>query len=288
MNRSNVNLKKAAYSTELPENPVVVIEPNRRSLNLQELWKYRDLLYVLTLRDVKVRYKQTVLGVLWAILQPLSMMIIFTLFFGRLASIPSDGIPYPLFAYSGLLPWTFFANSLNNSTNSLAGNASLITKVYFPRMIIPLAAVGAGLVDFVIAFALLVLLMMYYGVGFSISILMLPVLTFLTMLLTAGMGMWTSALNVKYRDIRYAIPFAIQIWMFITPIIYPSSLIPDNWRWLFLINPLTGIIEGYRSAIFGNPFNWTALCVSVFIIFVVLIYSVYAFRQMERGFADIV
>ncbi len=255
---------------------------------MRDLWQYRDLLYILTLRDVKVRYKQTILGILWAVIQPLFMMIIFTLFFGRLAGIPSDGIPYPLFAYAGLLPWTFFSNAVNSSGNSLVGNSSLITKVYFPRMIIPIAAVGSGLIDFLISFGLLVLLMLYYGTGFSANIIMLPILVLLTAFLAIGVGMWMSALNVKYRDIRYALPFLIQLWMFATPIIYPSSLIPDKWRWLFIINPLTGLIEGYRSAIFGTPFDFVGIGVSIFIIFAALIYSAYTFRQMERSFADLV
>jgi lipopolysaccharide transport system permease protein len=287
---TNSNIQSHKPDTNLPDKPVVVIESRRGSLvvNLRDLWQYRDLLYILTLRDIKVRYKQTVLGILWAIIQPLFMMIIFTLFFGKLAKIPSDGIPYPLFAYAGLLPWTFFSNALNSSGNSLVGNSSLITKVYFPRMIIPIAAVGSGLLDFVISFGLLVLLMLYYGVGFSPNILMLPILTLLTALLTIGIGMWISALNVKYRDVRYALPFLIQLWMFATPIIYPSSLIPEKWRWLFRINPLTGLIEGYRSAIFGKPFDLIGLGISIFFIFIVLIYSAYTFRQMERSFADIV
>jgi lipopolysaccharide transport system permease protein len=287
---TNSNIQSHKPDTNLPDKPVVVIESRRGSLvvNLRDLWQYRDLLYILTLRDIKVRYKQTVLGILWAIIQPLFMMIIFTLFFGKLAKIPSDGIPYPLFAYAGLLPWTFFSNALNSSGNSLVGNSSLITKVYFPRMIIPIAAVGSGLLDFVISFGLLVLLMLYYGVGFSPNILMLPILTLLTALLTIGIGMWMSALNVKYRDVRYALPFLIQLWMFATPIIYPSSLIPEKWRWLFRINPLTGLIEGYRSAIFGKPFDLMGLGISIFFIFIVLIYSAYTFRQMERSFADIV
>jgi len=292
ISQSNTNsgLQSHEPNDDLPDKPFVVIEPRRGSLaiNLHDLWQYRDLLYILAARDIKVRYKQTVLGVLWAIIQPLSMMIIFTLFFGRLAGIPSDGIPYPLFAYAGLLSWAFFSNALNSSGNSLVGNSSLITKVYFPRMIIPIAAVGSGLIDFVIAFGLLVLLMLYYGIGFSPNILMVPILTLLTALLATGIGMWMSALNVKYRDVRYALPFFIQLWMFATPIIYPSSLIPDEWRWLFRINPLTGIVEGYRSAIFGKPFDLTGLGISIFITLVVLIYSAYTFRQMERGFADIV
>lgn len=275
---------------DLPDKPIVIIEPRTRSsaINLRELWQYRDLLYILTLRDIKVRYKQTILGVLWAVIQPLFMMIIFTLFFGRLAGISSDGIPYSLFAYAGLVPWIFFSNAVNNSGNSLVGNSSLITKVYFPRMIIPIAAVGSGLIDFLISFALLALLMLYYGVSFSPNIIMLPILVLLTAFLATSFGMWMSALNVKYRDVRYALPFVIQLWMFVTPIIYPSSLIPDKWRWLFIINPLAGLIEGYRSAIFGTPFDFLGIGVSIFIIFAALIYSAYSFRQMERHFADIV
>jgi lipopolysaccharide transport system permease protein len=271
---------------ELPDKPVIIIEANRNSLSLFDLWQYRDLLYVLTLRDIKVRYKQTVLGILWAIIQPLFMMIIFTFFFGRLAGIPSDGIPYTIFAYAGLAPWTFFSNAVNNSGNSLVGNSSLITKVYFPRMIIPISAVCAGLMDFVIAFGLLVILMIYYNVGFSVNILMLPILILLTALLAIGFGMWMSAINVKYRDVRYALPFFIQVWMFATPIIYPISFIPDKWRWLLMINPLTGLIEGYRSAIFGNSFNFTGLGISTIIILLILAYSFTKFRQMERSFAD--
>lgn len=277
-------------NNDLPDNPVLVIEAKRNLFagNLQSLWKYRDLLYILTRRDIKVRYKQTILGVLWAVIQPLFMMIVFTLFFGRLAGMPSDGIPYPVFAYAGLLPWTFFSNSLNTSSNSLVSNSSLITKVYFPRMIIPIAAVGAGLVDFLISFGLLILLIIYYEIGFSINLLMLPLLTLMTAFLAIGIGMWMSALNVKYRDVRYVLPFLIQIGLFTTPVIYPSSFVPEKWRWLLMLNPLTGIIDGFRSAIFGKPFNFTALGISAIIIFLILIYSVYAFRKMERRFADII
>lgn len=290
MNDADSDKKLHRTDDELPENPVVVIEANRKSLwfDLQKLWHYRDLLFVLTVRDIKVRYKQTILGIFWVIIQPVLMMLFFTLIFGRLAGMPSDGVPYPIFAYAGLLPWTFFSNSLNGSANSLVGNSSLITKVYFPRMIIPIASVGAFLVDFLIAFGLLVLLMFYYGIGLSINILMLPVLAFLTALAAIGVGMWLSALNVKYRDIRYALPFITQFWMFATPIIYPSTLIPEKWRWLLKLNPLTGIIEGYRSAIFGKSFDLAGLGISVIIIIVALLYSIYAFRRMEQNFADIV
>lgn len=290
MNATDFNKQWNGTDDELPEEPVVIIEANRNSLwlDLQKLWNYRDLLFVLTVRDIKVRYKQTALGILWVIIQPVLMMIFFTLIFGRLAGMPSDGIPYPIFAYAGLLPWTFFSNALNGSANSLVGNSSLITKVYFPRMIIPIASVGAVLVDFLIAFGLLILLMFYYGIGLSINILMLPVLAFLTALAAIGVGMWMSALNVKYRDVRYALPFITQFWMFATPIIYPSTLIPEKWRWLLKLNPLTGIIEGYRSAIFGRPFDLAGLGISIGIIIIVLLYSIYAFRRMERSFADIV
>lgn len=274
----------------LPEKPIVVIEPKKGwiSIDLRDLWHYRDLLYILTTRDIKVRYKQTLLGAAWAVIQPLFTMLIFTLFFGRLAGMPSDGIPYPLFAYAGLLPWTFFSNAVTNSGNSLVGNSNLITKVYFPRMIIPMASVGSGLVDFAIAFLLLLVMMFYYGVGFAVNILMLPVLVILTSLLAVGVGMWMSALNVKYRDIRYALPFLIQLGMFATPIIYPMSLVPEKYRWLIALNPLSGQIEAYRAAFFGKPFDWFALGISAVITFAVLIYAAFTFKRMEKSFADII
>jgi lipopolysaccharide transport system permease protein len=235
-----------------------------------------------------VRYKQTTLGIAWAIIQPLLTMLIFTLFFGRLAGVPSDNIPYPIFAYAGLLPWTFFANAISNSGNSLVGSANLITKVYFPRMIIPGAAVAAGLVDFAIAFVIMGLLMIYYGVMITWSILLFPLMVLLTTLLALGVGMWLSALNVKYRDVRFALPFLIQLWMFVSPVIYPTSFLPAKLRWVLSLNPMTGIIEGYRSSLFGRPFNWIALALSAAITLVLLVYSSYAFRRMERSFADIV
>ena len=274
----------------LPEKPLVSIRAGGAlaAIDLKSLWAYRELLYFLTWRDVKVRYKQTALGAAWAIIQPLFTMIIFSIFFGKLANMPSDGIPYPLFAYSALMPWTFFSNAVNSSGNSLVGSANLITKVYFPRMIIPGAAVAAGLVDLMVAFGILVILMSYYGVGATWNLLMLPALVVLTTLLAVGVGMWTSALNVKYRDIRYALPFAIQLLMFATPIIYPVSLIPERWRWLLNLNPLTGIIEGYRAAFFGRPFNWPMLAVSAAITLALLVYAAFYFRRMERTFADIV
>lgn len=281
----------AIYQSQtLPEKPLVVIQPKKGwiALDLRDIWQYRDLLYILSLRDIKVRYKQTVLGAAWAIIQPLFTMLIFSLIFGKLAKMPSDDIPYPIFAFAGLLPWTFFSNAVTNSGNSLIGNSNLITKVYFPRMIIPAASVASGLLDFLIAFGLLVVLMFYYGVGISINILMLPFLVILTSLLAIGVGMWMSALNVKYRDIRYALPFLIQLGMFATPIIYPSSIVPEKWRWLIALNPLTGQIEAYRSVFFGKPFDWFALGISIILTFAILFYSAYTFKRMEKSFADLV
>jgi lipopolysaccharide transport system permease protein len=274
----------------LPDQPLVIIQPNRtwRALELRDLWAFRDLLYFLMWRDVKVRYKQTALGVAWAIIQPLFTMLIFTLFFGRLAGVPSDNIPYPVFAYAGLLPWTFFANAITNSGNSLVGSANLITKVYFPRMIIPAAAIAAGLVDLGISFVVLIPLMIYYHISLSWSALMFPFVVFLTALLALGVGMWLSALNVKYRDVRFALPFLVQLWMFVSPVIYPTSFLPLRFRWLLTLNPLTGIIEAYRSSLFGRPFNWSALATSTAITLAVLAYSSYAFHRMEKNFADII
>lgn len=274
----------------MPEKPLVVIEPNKvwGIGELKDLWAFRELLYFLTWRDVKVRYKQTELGIAWAIIQPLFTMVIFTLFFGRLAGVPSDNVPYPIFAYAGLLAWTFFANAITSSGNSLVGSANLITKVYFPRLIIPGAAVVGGLVDFAIAFVVLAILMIFYGVGITWNILMFPVLVVLTTLLALGVGMWMSALNVKYRDVRFALPFLVQLWMFVSPVIYPASFLPAKFRWILVLNPMTGIIEGYRASLFGRPFDWAAIGVSALITLVILIYASYAFRRMEKIFADIV
>ena len=288
--RSGQNPQSSPPAPPLPDEPLVVIEPSKSwvALNLRDVWAYRELLYFLTWRDVKVRYKQTLLGATWAILQPLCTMIIFTLFFGKFAGLPTDGIPSPIFYYAGLLPWTFFSNAVTNSGNSLVGSSNLITKVYFPRMIIPGAAVGAGLVDFAIAFLLLIGLMVYYGVAVTRGLLMLPALVLLTTLLAIGVGMWMSALNVKYRDIRYALPFLIQLWMFASPIIYPPSMVPAEWRWALALNPLTGIIDGFRSALFGRAFHWPALGIATVITLGVLVYSAYSFRRMEKSFADVV
>lgn len=287
-----MNQQPKMDAQSLPVTPLVLIEPTSSwaTLNLRDLWAYRELLYFLTWRDVKVRYKQTLLGVAWAIIQPLFTMLISTLVFGRLGGIGAHtgGIPYPIFAFAGLLPWTFFANAITSSGNSLVGSANLITKVYFPRMIIPGAAVAAGLVDFAIAFVMLGGLMAYYKVMLTWSLLLLPLLVLLTALLAVGVGMWLSALNVKYRDIRFALPFIVQLWMFASPVFYPTSLLPEKWRLVFQLNPLTGIIEGYRSSLFGQPINWTALGISTLITILLLVYAAYSFRRMEKTFADII
>jgi lipopolysaccharide transport system permease protein len=266
-------------SPSLPDHPLVIIEKSDAwaALNLRDLWAYRELFFFLTWRDVKVRYKQTLLGAAWAILQPVCSMLIFTLIFGRLAKMPTDGIPYPLFAYAGLLPWLFFANAVTSSGNSLVGSSHLITKVYFPRMLIPGAAVAAGLVEFGIAFTVLIALMIYYGVGVTWAVLMVPVLVLLTVLLATGVGMWMSAMNVRYRDVRFALPFVMQIWFFTSPVIYPASLL-QRWEWVLMMNPMAGIIEGMRSA----------LGVSGVVTLLVLVYSAYTFRRMEKSFADVI
>jgi lipopolysaccharide transport system permease protein len=270
--------------------PLVVIQPTRswRLVSLKDLWAYRELLFFLTWRDVKVRYKQTALGAAWAILQPLFMMIIFTIFFGRLADVDSAGIPYPLFALAGLVPWTFFSNAVTASGNSLVGSSNLITKVYFPRLIVPAAAMLAGLVDFALAFLLFCVLMIYYGVAPTAHVLFLPVLILMTALFALGVGTWMAALNVKYRDVRFALPFLIQIWLFVSSVILPSSALPQKWRWLLMFNPMSGIIEGYRSALLGLPFDWPAIGIAAVITALVLLYAIYSFARVERSFADII
>jgi homopolymeric O-antigen transport system permease protein len=277
-----------ALAYNLPDKPVVTIESHKSwvPLNLRDLWAYRELLYFLMWRDIKVRYKQTVLGAAWAVLQPLTTMIIFTYFFGKLARVPTDGVPYPVFCYTALLLWTFFANGVTNAANSLTGNSNLITKVYFPRLIIPSAAVGAGLLDFAIASVLLVGLLAYYGFPVSWEYLMILPLVVLTTLFALGVGIWFSALNVRYRDVRYALPFLTQVWFFVSPIIYPSSLVPEEWRWVLHLNPLAGVIEFFRAALFGRQLPWLALTYAAGLTVVVLAYASYTFRRMERSFAE--
>ena len=273
---------------ELPE---LLITPANRwiPLHLSELWEYRELLYFLVWRDIKVRYKQTALGAAWAVMQPLFMMLVFSLFFGRLAKVPSDGIPYPVFAFCALIPWQLFANALTEASNSLVGNQNLITKVYFPRLVIPIAAVLSGLVDFAIAFVILIGMMLYFGIVPGWSIVVLPGFILLAVLTALAVGLWLSALNVQYRDVRYTMSFLIQFWLFATPVAYPSSLIPESWRAFYGLNPMAGVVEGFRWALLGKTAPPGAmLWVSVIVVAILLIGGLYYFRRMEQQFADIV
>jgi len=258
-------------------------------LRLKELWEYRELLYFLVWRDVKVRYKQTVLGAAWAVIQPFFTMVVFSIFFGRLAGIPSDGLPYPIFAYCALLPWQLFSHAMMESGNSLVANQNLITKVYFPRLVIPLSAVLAGLVDFGIAFLVLLGMMAYYGMAPTMAVVTLPLFILLAIATALAVGLWLSALNVQYRDVRYTIPFLTQFWLLATPIAYPSSLVPEGWRVLYGLNPMAGVVEGFRWALLGTAnAPGRMLAVSVAVVLAFLIGGLYYFRSMERTFADVV
>jgi lipopolysaccharide transport system permease protein len=267
-----------------------IIEPKGKlgGSQLRELWQYRELLRFLVVRDIKVRYKQTVLGGLWAILQPFMSMIVFTIFFGHLAKIPSDGLPYPIFVYTALLPWQFFSGGIGNSGNSLVANSHLISKVYFPRMIIPAATLGAGCLDFLIAFVILILMMFYYGIFPGVGIFLFPFLMILVALASLGVGMILAALNVAYRDFRYVIPFLVQFWLFATPVIYPASLVPGKWRWLVNLNPMAGLITGIRSSLLNLPIYWTDILISGTISVVLFVIGILYFKKMERRFADII
>ncbi len=258
-------------------------------LRLRDLWEYRELLYFLAWRDIKVRYKQTALGALWAIIQPFFTMVVFSIFFGRLAKIPSDGIPYPLFAYAALVPWTFFANGLSLSSNSLVGSAELITKVYFPRLIIPVSSILSGLIDFVIAFAVFILMALYYGIYPTKSIILLPFLLLLGFTTALGVGLWLSALNVRFRDVRYIIPFLTQFWLFATPIAYPSSLLSEPWRTVYGMNPMVGVVEGFRWALLGTETAPGAMIIVSSLVAVCLLVSgVFYFKKVEKYFADVI
>jgi len=271
--------------------PVTIIRPSRGwiSLNLRDLWEYRELLYFLTWRDVKVRYKQTVLGAAWAIIQPFFTMVVFSLFFGKLAKMPSDDIPYPIFSYAALVPWTFFANGLSQASASLVGSANLIKKVYFPRLVVPISAVISGVVDFVLAFVVLLGMMLFYGIVPTAAIVWLPLLLLLALVTSLGVGLWLTAMNVQFRDVRYAVPFLVQAWMFATPIAYPSSLLDEPWRTLYGINPMAGVVEGFRWALLGTE---TApgpiVLVSALVAVGLLISGAFYFRRMEKTFADVV
>lgn len=274
------------------EVPVIRIEPSQGwvSLRLRELWRYRELLYFLVWRDVKVRYKQTVMGAAWAIIQPFFTMVVFSVFFGRLAKIPSDGIPYPIFSYTALVPWAFFANGLTQSSNSLVGGARLIKKVYFPRLAMPIATVLSGGVDFLLAFLVLLGMMLVYGIVPTVNVLWLPLLLLLSMVTSLGTGLWLSAMNVQFRDVHYIVPFIAQFWMFITPIAYPSSLIEDPLlRTLYGINPMAGVVEGFRWALLGRgTAPGPILVASSLAALALLISGAFYFRRMEKTFADVV
>ncbi len=275
----------------VPDMPVIRIKPSKGwvSLRLSELWQYRELLYFLTWRDIKVRYKQTVLGAAWAIIQPFFTMVVFSLFFGQLARIPSDGIPYPIFSYTALVPWTFFANGLNQSSNSLVGSAQLITKVYFPRLAVPIATVLSGVVDFVLAFVVLIAMMLFFGVVPTFQTLWLPLFLLLALVTALGVGLWLSAMNVQFRDVRYMVPFLTQFWLFATPIAYPSSLLSEPWRTLYGLNPMVGVVEGFRWALLGtNTAPGPLIAVSALAALTILVSGAFYFRRMEKTFADVV
>jgi lipopolysaccharide transport system permease protein len=282
---------QSATAADVQDAPVLVIEPSRGwvGLKLKELWAYRELVYFLVWRDVKVRYKQTALGAAWAVIQPLFSMVVFSVFFGKLAKMPSDGIPYPLFSYAGLLPWNYFAQGLSSSSDSLVGSANLIKKVYFPRLAIPVAAVCGGVVDFAIAFGVLLLLMWHYGVAPTANVVWLPAFLLLALVTALGAGLWLSALNVQYRDVKYTVPFLAQFWMYSTPVVYPSSLLEEPWKTIYGLNPMVGVVEGFRWALLGvktppGPMLWVSVAAAA----ALLVSGAFFFRRMEKTFADVV
>ncbi|MHC1783386.1 MAG: ABC transporter permease [Anaerolineaceae bacterium] len=271
---------------------ITILRPVRgwAALNLKELWIYRELIYFMTWKDLKVKYKQTLLGASWAILQPFMTMVVFSIFFGELAGVPSDGVPYPIFSFTALLPWTLFSKALSDASRSLVQNSHMITKIYFPRLILPLASVLAGVVDFALALLVLLGMMVYYGVSPTPAVWFLPLFLLLALVTALGVGLWLSALNVMYRDIGYILPFLTQFWLFITPIAYPASMVPEKWRLLYALNPMTGVVEGFRWALLGTQQanSWLMLGVSTLIAIIVLVSGLFYFRRMERLFADMV
>jgi len=283
----NVNSRN---QVEISSTPTTVIQPlrGRIPINLGELWAYRELLYFLTWRDIKVRYKQTILGFTWAILQPFMMMVVFSLFFGNLLKVPSEGIPYPLFNYAAVLPWTLFAQGITRSSESLVANINMVQKVYFPRLIMPLASILAPLVDFAIAFVILIGIMFYFGYPPTLSILWLPVFIILLLITSLGVGLWLSVINVKYRDVRYAVPFLTQLWLFASPVVYASSLLPQKFQAIYGLNPMAGVIEGFRWALLGTDPPGSLIAISVTIVLVILITGVFYFRKSEKNFADVI
>jgi lipopolysaccharide transport system permease protein len=272
-----------------PELPLVRIQASRgwAPLKLRELWEHRELIWFLAWRDVTVRYKQTALGAAWAVLQPFITMVAFSLFFGQLAKIPSDGVPYPIFSYTALLPWNYFAQALAKSSNSLVGSTNLITKVYFPRLLLPIASVLPALLDLAIAFTVLLGLMVFYNIQPTPAVLLLPLLVLVAVMCALGTGLWLSALNVEYRDVGYIVPFITQLWMVATPIAYPSSLIEEPWRTLYGINPMVGVIEGFRWALLGTQPPHALLLLSVSVSVLLLFSGAFYYRRAERTFADI-
>jgi lipopolysaccharide transport system permease protein len=279
-----------AFAEALPDEPLIVIEPTSSwlAVDFAELRQYRELLYFLTWRDVKVHYRQAALGVTWAVLQPLLLMAIFTIFYSRLANVETGGIPYPLFAYAGVVLWTFFANAITASGNSLVNNVNLITKVYFPRMLVPAAAVAACLLHLAIASVVLVGMMLYYRVTPTPQLLLVVPLVLLTVLFATAVGLWTSALNVKYRDVRLLLPFGVQVWLLASSVIVPSTAVPERWRWVPRINPMSAFIEGFRAALFGGTFDIPALVTAVIVTAMALLAGIVVFRTMERSFADVI
>ncbi len=270
---------------------VVVVTPPRgwAALNLRDLWAHRDLVYFLAWRDVKVRYAQASIGVAWAVLQPLLMMVVFTVFLGRLAKVPSDGIPYPVFAFSGLLPWTYFSNATGTATESLVSSSNLVSKVYFPRLAIPLAALLSWLPDLLVATGMLIMMMLAYGLMPAWTTVLLPVFALYALLAASSVSVWLSALNVAYRDVRYAVPFLIQLWLFATPVVYPASLVPGRFRALFGLNPMAGVVEGFRWGLLGRGHPpWALMGVSAAVALVLLVGGLYHFRRVEHGFADVI
>jgi lipopolysaccharide transport system permease protein len=271
--------------------PLVRIEPSKGwvALRLRELWAYRELLYFLTWRDIKVRYKQTAIGAAWAIIQPFCTMVVFSIFFGRLAKMPSDGVPYPVFAYAALVPWTFFANGLSASADSVVSNANLIKKVYFPRLAVPISGVISGVVDFVLAFAVLLAMMLYFGIVPTWKVVWLPLFALLAVVTALGVGLWLSAMNAQYRDVRYAVPFLTQFWLFATPVAYPSSLLSEPWRTVYALNPMVGVVEGFRWALLGTATTpGSMMLVSATASLLILVTGAFYFRRMEKTFADVV
>ena len=276
----------------MSQNNEIVIRPRKGwiPVNLRELWQFRDLLYFLSWRDIKVKYKQTALGAAWAILQPFLTMVVFSILFGKLAKMPSEGIPYPVFVYAGLLPWNYFSSALSSSGNSLVASSNLITKVYFPRLIIPASASLSALLDFFIASVILIVMMFFYHfTPDALGVVLIPFLIFLTFAVAVGCGLWLSALNVEYRDFQYVIPFLVQIWMFVTPVIYPVTLFPEKYRWILSLNPMGGVIEAFRAATLGHqPINWNSLIISSVIGFMIFFTGMLYFRKVERSFADVI